>query len=84
LIDRQWITDLNPDALLADGFDDAIIGVAERCGQPPLVVYDITKCIEILELRDGMDHDEAEEFFGFNTLCAWAGDGTPLFLWRLP
>jgi hypothetical protein len=53
LTDRQWIADLNPDALLADGFDDAIIGVAERCGQLP-------------------------------TLCAWAGDGTPLFLWRLP
>jgi len=32
--------------------------------------------------RDGMDYDTASEFFHFNTLGAWAGDGTPLFLWR--
>jgi hypothetical protein len=31
---------------------------------------------------DGMDYDEAMEFLEFNTLGAWAGEGTPLFLWR--
>jgi len=79
---RAWIGGHNENALLADGFEEAIIGIAERCGQPVLVVYDAIKCIDILEKRDGMDRDEAFEFFQFNTLGSWVGDNTPLFLWR--
>jgi hypothetical protein len=78
---REWIAEQNEEALLADGFEEAILGVAERCGQPTLVVYDADKCIEILE-RNGMDHDEAVEFFSFNTLGSWMGEHTPLYLWR--
>jgi hypothetical protein len=79
---RDWIADINPEAVLFDGYEDAIIGVAERCGQPTLVVYDIDKCIQILIDRDGMTYEEAEEFFGFNSLGCWAGEMTPLFLHR--
>lgn len=78
---RDWVASHNEDALLADGFDDAIIGVAERCGKPGLVVYDIAKCIDIL-VEGGMDRGDAVEFFHFNTLGAWVGENTPLFLWR--
>ena len=78
---RDWIAAFNDKALLADGFEDALIGVAERCSQPALAVYDAERCIEILMERDGMDRDEAEEFFSFNTLGAWMGRNTPLFLW---
>jgi hypothetical protein len=79
---RAWVAEHNPEALLADGFEEAFIGVAERCSKEPLAVYDALKCIEILQQRDGMSGDDAEEFFAFNTLGAWAGDGTPLFIWR--
>jgi hypothetical protein len=79
---REWIAAHNEEALLADGFEAAIIGVAERCSQPDLVVYDAEKCIDILMERDGMSYDEAAEFFHFNTLGAWVGEHTPLFLWR--
>ena len=51
---REWISEFNDHALLADGFDAAIIGVAERCSQPTLIVYDAEKCIEILVQRDGI------------------------------
>jgi hypothetical protein len=68
---------------MADGFEDAILGVAERCSKLPLVVYDARKCVEILVERDGMEPEEALEFFHFNTLGAWMGQHTPLFLWRL-
>jgi len=78
---RERIAESNPEALLADGFEDAIIGVAERCGQPTLVVYDCHKCLDILMQRDGMDHEEALEFFMFNTTGAWVGENTPLFMW---
>jgi hypothetical protein len=42
---------------MADGFDEAIIGIAERCAQSPLGVYDAERCIEILV---GLGVDEAE------------------------
>lgn len=80
---KDWIADFNPEALMADGFDDAIVGVAERCSQPALVVYDGEKCLEIL-MAGGMDRSEAQEYFNFNTLGAWVGPNTPLFLWRKP
>ena len=66
--------------LLADGFAQAFIGVGRRSGQPDIAVYDQLKCIEILEKRDGMTIDEAEEFFEFNVVGAWVGEQTPLFL----
>jgi|TARA_R100001460_G_scaffold44048_2_gene80585 hypothetical protein len=66
--------------LLADGFEKAFIGVGKRCGQPDIAVYDQLKCIDILEKRDGMTIDEAEEFFEFNVLGSWVGEQTPLFL----
>jgi hypothetical protein len=68
--------------LKADGVDEAVIGIGERCGQKDLLVYDSAKCIKILMDRDGMDAEEAQEFFVFNTLGAWVGDETPMFLNR--
>lgn len=76
---RDRISDYAPDALLADGFDAAILGVAERCGQPPLVAYDRGRCIDILEAQ-GMDREEAEEFFEFNVAGAWLGEMTPVWV----
>jgi hypothetical protein len=81
---REWIAEHNPDALLADGFEDAIVGVAERCGQPTLVVYDVARCLDILMQRHGMTDEAAAEYFSFNTLGAWVGEHTPLYLTRYP
>jgi hypothetical protein len=77
---RDQLTEENPDALLADGFEDALIGIARRCSQPSLAVYDENKCIDILVKRDKMTWEEAVEFFEFNTLGAWVGENTPLFM----
>jgi len=65
--------------LTMDGFDDCIIGVMERYGQNPVVCYDKEKVIQSLE-SDGMDRDEAEEFFYYNQIGAWMGNATPCFL----
>jgi hypothetical protein len=78
----EWAAQVDEEILLADGFEDAFIGVAERSSQHPLAVYDAGKCIEILVERDGMSYEEAEEFFSFNVTGAWAGEYTPLFLWQ--
>ena len=44
--------------LLADGFDDAFVGIGKQFGRP-IAVYDRFECIEIL-IRDGMSEEEAE------------------------
>ena len=76
----EWIENFTEEAVTADGFDDAIIGMAERFGQLPVVAYDKGKCIQILMERDGMDYEGAEEFFIFNVIGAWVGDSTPIFV----
>ena len=70
----------NPDALLADGFEDAYLGVARRAGGMAVAAYSRPLCIGILMSRDGMTEEDAEEFFEFNTACAWMGDETPVFV----
>ena len=77
---REWVAEFNEDALMADGFDEAIIGVASRINLGPLVCYDRHKCIQILMDREDWDYDEAEEFFEFNSAGSYVGEGTPLFL----
>ena len=72
------IAEYNPEALLADGFDAALIGVVFRATKEPLALYNYEKCIEIL-MDDGLDYAEAVEWFEFNTLGAWVGDHTPAF-----
>ena len=62
--------------LFADGFDEAIIGIARQFSSQEFVAYDRAKCIEIL-MRD-MTEDEAEEYFEFNVIGAWVGPGTPV------
>lgn len=64
--------------LTFDGFDDAIIGLASRPGQPELVAYDYEKMVQVLVDRDGMTMDDAVEYLEFNTICAYVGPGTPL------
>lgn len=67
----------DPEALCADGFDDAMIGTDTR-GR---IVYDINKMIEILIKDDEMDELEAIEYLEFNTLYAYVGDMTPVYVY---
>lgn len=64
----------------ADGFDDAIIGVASRFGQEDIIAYDYDKCCRILVRGDKMSLAEAEEFMDYNVLGAYVGEGTPTFI----
>lgn len=66
--------------ILYSGFEKAFMGLVTRFGlESPIALYDRAKCIEILMERDGMTHEEAEEFFSFNTEGAWVGEQTPAF-----
>jgi hypothetical protein len=61
-----------------DGFDDCIVGIVERFNDT-FVLYDRRKVVAKL-MADGMDHEEAEEWYSFNQLGAWVGEHTPGFL----
>ena len=62
--------------LLADGFDDAVIGVDESTMR---IIYSSSRSIEILIERDNMTPDEALEYFDYNVKGAYIGDKTPIW-----
>ena len=77
----EALAELNPEALLADGFEQALVGYTSNYHHPHVAVYDAKKCIAILVRREGMSEEEAEEFFSLNTLGAYVGENGPLFVW---
>ena len=74
----ESITEFNPEAKLADGFDDSILGYDTK-GR---VIYSVNSILDTLVNRDGMDYDEAQEYFGFNIECAYVGDYTPIYMYE--
>lgn len=61
--------------LKADGFDDAVIGIDT---QTMRLIYSVTRCVEILVV-DGMDVEEAIEYFDFNVRGSYVGEKTPIW-----
>lgn len=76
----EEISELNPEAMMADGFDDAIMGMCIQFGAEPLVAYNYEKCLEILIERDGITRTEAIDFMEFNVMGAYVGLNTPVFI----
>jgi len=77
---REEIEEINPEALLCDGFDEAIIDMAERINLSHVVAYDVDKMLEIMVERDGMTYEEPMEYFDYNILGAWMGEYTPVYI----
>lgn len=66
-------------AVLMTGYDDCAVGVLERFGTPPIIIYDKDKVIAKL-VEDGATYHEAEEYYEYNQLGGWHGERTPGFL----
>jgi hypothetical protein len=80
---REKISEHNPDAILFDDLDDAIIGVGQQHGRNRVAIYDRNKCIEIFaeQFKDGEDpYLTAIEWFEFNVENAYVGKNTPIFM----
>tara|TARA_R110001592_G_scaffold179189_1_gene420657 strand:+ start:2632 stop:2883 length:252 start_codon:yes stop_codon:yes gene_type:complete len=75
------ITEINPKALMADGFDDAILGITNRCGDDSLIAYDYDKCVKILQKE--MSYEDAVEYMEFNIVGSYVGEGTPIFIKKI-
>ena len=72
------------DALVMDGYDDCVVGILERYGMEPVVLYDKEKVIQKL-VDEGCDsYEGALEYYEHNQLGGWHGEKTPGFLVRLP
>lgn len=77
---KEYLEEHHPDEefLIADGLDDAFIGVGHAFNQA-LVCYDVEKVIRILR-KDGMSREDAQEYFDFNIAGAYMGENTPVFI----
>ncbi len=80
---REHLKEHLPEAYVADGFDDAILGTAYRCSLGPIIAYDRARCIQILVDKEGLSLEEAEEHFSFNVEGAYVGELTPIFVTNL-
>ena len=74
LLDK--LADLDPEIVLADGYDDCLVGLTLRDDQW-VALYDANLIIE--KLSQVMTDDEAIEFFEFNIMGAYVGPRTPVF-----
>lgn len=69
------------DFVIFDGFGSAFLGVAYIQDRGCLVtVYNLTKCLDILQKELGGTLEEAEEFFDNNVAGSHVGNKTPIFV----
>ena len=78
----DYIEEFHPDEeiKLYDEYFDAFLGIGRQKGGPFCAVYDRDTCIDILMSNNKWSHEEAEEFFSFNTEDAYYGPNTPIFV----
>lgn len=74
----RWLEERETALLLADGLEEAFLGVDDSDTDHPRAVYSVDRCIEILS-RD-MSPEDAVEYFDYNVACAYVGEQTPLFI----
>jgi hypothetical protein len=68
--------DADPDAIVLDGFDDALIGISHD-GR---LIYDIGVMCKVLEDRDKMCLFDAVVFLDYNVLNTHFGELNPIFI----
>ena len=65
--------------LIADGFDDAVIGIATDFTEPRLI-YSVNKCLKILMSDGTTNYEEAFEHFTYNVSGGYIENG-PIWCW---
>lgn len=88
---REWVDMVADEAeeaiIVADGYDNAIIGIGRQPDGVPVVVYDRAKVIGIIRsMQENPEADDAwesaEEHFEFNVVRSlpYVGAGAPMFV----
>lgn len=75
----EMMEEMNPHAQYPSDMTEAIIGYVERFDMAPLILLDREKCIDILMRDSDMSYEDVIEYFEFNTIGSWVGEGTPFF-----
>jgi hypothetical protein len=75
---EEYLSYLDQEIMLMDGFEEAFIGLSKRCGQPTLATYSFSKMVQVLIDRDGLDEMDAVEYIDYNCTGAWMGELTPI------
>lgn len=65
--------------LIADGFDDAVIGVDRNSMR---LVYSVKKILAIL-IKEGMTEEDAIEHFEYNIEGGYVGEQTPIWCYDI-
>lgn len=63
-----------------EGFDEAIVGVAQQHTKAPAVVYDRSIVISLIMRQMDCDEDEAWAYAQEHLFSEWRGMMTPMFL----
>jgi hypothetical protein len=72
------LEDREESVLLADGLEEAFIGIGYQFNTP-IAIYSRNKAIQCL-MAQGMDEEQALEYFDFNVIGSYVGEQTPIFL----
>lgn len=71
---------INAEAMIYDGMEDALIGVACRAGHKPVAVYDQRRAAAVAQAAMSIDREKAEEVVR-KKAAEWHGpDATPVFV----
>ena len=76
---KEFIDEMAEGAILLTGFDDCIVGITEEFGKENRILYSVSKIIQSL-VKDGMDEEEALEYYSFNIIGGYFGEQNPIFL----
>ena len=66
------------ECLLADGFDQSLVGVTQ--GVNPVAIYDVNLMVNHLVAQHEMTEEDAVEHLEFNVVGAYVGEKTPMYV----
>jgi len=73
------LSDLNPDAILFENMESAIIGLGYVGQADPVAVYSRAQIYSKL-LSDGLSREDADEYYFSNFVAVQAGKFTPVIV----
>lgn len=76
----QMLARVNPDAVVYDKLDTALLGIVARAGAKPVALYGRDLCIQAVMKEDKLTEQQADQFMAENVDRLWVGDHTPYIL----
>lgn len=68
-------------AIVLDNCDAAIIGYGGQHGTEPVLIYDYDLLVGVF-MKNGLNDEEAIEYVDHNIVGLWAGERTPIIMFR--